>query len=140
MNKHFFAPVFLLLALVGIAGAESVTWTKYAQGTVKMYEAAWSTNSTGTVNATIQDMPNGQIVGVVFAPSLVAHPANNYDVYIFDDLGRDVLGGAGVNCSNSTLSSNSTLGGPLGYSPLHFGVVNAGAGAESRGTVRLYVR
>lgn len=125
--------------------AESCTITEETFGTVKKIKWVWVSAADGTVGAaliptTTSNTYSGECLRLITVPAAGAdQPDDNYDVYVKDDDGVDVLIGAGVNRdeTNTEQVIASSLGA-VANDKLTLSVAAAGAGLG--GTVYLYIR
>lgn len=124
--------------------AASITKTEETFGVIKKISWAWTAHTDGkvakaTANATTAAVFNGEIVRLVTVPDATSAPSDNYDVYIYDEDGLDVLLGAGkdrdiataeqVAAANLSVVANDRLT-----------LYVEGAGSGGKGTVHLYIR
>ena len=96
---------------------------------------AWECDGSGDLSEAIGVNYKGYLVGISFNPT---DAALNYDVYIKDEYGADVLSGAGVNLSD-TIPSRVTPAAPIVMYGPHTIVIDE-ATAGKKGTVVLYTK
>jgi len=125
--------------------AASVTKTEVTHLPIKKITWAWTAHTDGVVAAATDGCETagdytGEIVRLVTVPGTVDDaPDADYDVYVRDEDGTDVLMAGGVN--RHTSNTEQVLGTSLGVvcaSKLTLYV--SGAGASNKGTVHLYIR
>jgi hypothetical protein len=124
--------------------AASVTLTEETIGVIKKITWAWTAHTDGKVatatdNAATRKAYNGEIVRLVTVPDTGTAPSADYDVYVYDGDGVDVLMAAGKD--RHTINTEQVLASSLGV------VANdtltlyvEGAGSGGKGTVYLYIR
>ena len=96
---------------------------------------AWECDGSGDLSVNIGVTYKGFLVGVTFNPT---DAAANYDVYIRDEYGADVLAAAGVNLSD-TIPTRLTPAAPIVFYGRHTIQIDEG-GASKKGTVILYTQ
>ena len=126
-----------------MAGAEgTITFTEVTFSSVKKITAAW-TSGTGdyadTVTGTTTEAYGGKVIGVGTIPGTGVAPTDNYDVYVKDSAGHDILLGAGKDRdeANTEYLAETLVAGTY-ESKLVFLITNAGASAT--GTVIVWIR
>jgi hypothetical protein len=125
-----------------MADLGTVTLTEETFGTVKKITCAWTSEdgggSAGKAQKTTTNIYSGEIIRLVTDPGATA-PSDDYDVYVYDEDGMDVLMAAGKDRDTST--TEQVLGTSLGCvanDKLTFYVENAGN--AKIGTIYLYIR
>lgn len=117
---------------------------------VDRYVYDWASDDSGDVNDTNTQLIEGILENVSFVPgSGGSQPSANYDVTIKDEQDIDILGGRGVNLSNSTASRIKPAVAMHDGTTAHVGavvvadsleIVVANTGDTKSGTIILYVR
>lgn len=96
--------LFLETGWLLASGTLVETWTE--QGFPKKVSIAWTSPATNasaptpgvvSVNSNTTKCLRGEILRAVFTSTASAMPSNNYDVYLYDEQGIDVLAGLGVD-------------------------------------------
>ena len=125
-----------------MADLGTVVLTEETFGTVKKITCAWTSVNGGAnggkAQKTTVNAYSGEVIRLVTDPGATA-PTADYDVYVYDEDGMDVLMAGGVNRHTST--TEQVLGTSLGCvanDKLTFYVENAGD--AKIGTIYLYIR
>jgi len=125
-----------------MADLGTVTLTEETFGTVKKITCAWTSEdgggSAGKAQKTTTNIYSGEIIRLVTDPGATA-PSDDYDIYVYDEDGMDVLMAAGKD--RDTVNTEQVLGTSLGCvanDKLTFYVENAGN--AKIGTIYLYIR
>ena len=86
---------------MAVAGSIAVTTSR--DGPLHKYSCAWTSSAGGAVTECAVTLKAGQIVQVICTPgSGGTTPTDDYDVTLTQASGEDdLLGGGGVDCSNS---------------------------------------
>jgi hypothetical protein len=120
----------------------TVVLTEETFGTVKKITCAWTSENgggdAGKAGKTTTNAYSGEVIRLVTDPGSTA-PTDNYDVYVYDEDGMDVLMGAGVD--RDTADTEQVLASSLGCvanDKLTFYVENAGDAKV--GKIYLYIR
>ena len=119
----------------------SIVVTTSEDGPLAKYSCAWTSAAGGTVTECPVTLMAGQIVQVIMTPGTVT-PSDDYDVTLLGASGEtDLLGGGGVDCSNSLTKhvgadcANLPVWIPAG---IYWPTVAAG-GATKTGTIDIYM-
>ena len=124
--------------------AATVTKTEETIGVIKKILWAWTAHTDGkvaaaTANAATSNAFNGEIVRLVTIPDGTTAPSDDYDVFVYDEDGADVLMGAGANRDEA--NTEQVLASSLGVvANDKLNLYVEGAGSGGKGTVILYVR
>lgn len=124
--------------------AASITKTEETFGVIKKISWAWTADTDGkvakaTANATTAAVLNGEIVRLVTVPDATSAPSDNYDVYIYDEDGLDVLLGAGKDRDTATAEQVAAANLSVVAND-RLTLYVEGAGSGGKGTVHLYIR
>jgi hypothetical protein len=117
----------------------TVTSTEIAYTSVQKIKLAWTSASDGRADATTDAYFNGKLIQVTTVPDGTAAPTDNYDVYVKDSDGVDLLQGNGENrdTANTEHIAEASLGA-VAESKLTLLVQNAGD--TKKGAVYIYLR
>jgi hypothetical protein len=129
--------------------AGSIVETHQSHTSIKKLKIVWTSDASGDCTGTTTAYIDGVIIRAAFTPgSAGSQPTDLYDVYLYETGGTiDLLGGAGVDLSNSTAATKIPLvadkDGLLAMGPaianlLDYVVDNAG-NAKS-GTIEIWYR
>ena len=117
---------------------------QYQSGsTLECWAIGWTSSDKGNAGGYTDDI-HGTIERIVYNPGSAA-PTANYDMYLTDQDGVDLLNGTGVNLhTTTTLSTITTEGDGTTNVPMAFTgratLAVSDAGSTKTGTLRIYVR
>ena len=97
---------------------------------------SWTSSAAGAADATTNYGYSGLVERVLIVPGATT-PSDQFDVVLLDDDARDLLYGAGANCSNADTTVIEDAG-IVANDHLTLGVTNAGD--AKNGTVVVFVR
>lgn len=126
-----------------MAAVGSITVTTSRDAPLSKYSIAWTSDGSGDVAENGVTLKTGQIVQVICTPGDTT-PSDDYDVTLLTEDGEDdLLGGGGINCSNS-LTKVVGLGPGGGDLPVWvpsgtYWPTVAGAGDSKTGTIDIYI-
>ena len=124
--------------------AASTTLREERIGVLKKITWVWTAHTDGVValatpNAITTHPYNGIIERLVTIPDTGTAPSPDYDVYVKDEDGADVLMGGGLN--RHTSNTEQVLASSLGVvANDKLNLYISGAGSGGKGTVHLYIR
>lgn len=142
MRKTAYIIIGLILLATAIAWAAdtgTVTLTEETFSHVKKIKCVWLTNTSGQAEKTTTETYAGQVLYLVTVPDGTDAPTDNYDVYVKDEDGVDVLqaGGWDRDTANTEYVKDTSLG-YVANDKLTLTV--ASGGNAKKGTVYLYIK